>query len=109
MLVGKIDNNVVSHLFLQRSDKSRLAHIGDIGVSVSKKYWGHSIGRHMMLAAIEWSKLNGISKLQLQVRTDNERAVKLYTNLGFGIEGTIKRALKIDGTYFDDYLMGQQI
>lgn len=106
MLVGKIENVIVSQLFLQRSDKPRLSHIGDIAVSVSKNYWGHSIGKHMMLAGLEWARCNNITKVQLQVRTDNERAVQLYKNLGFVIEGKITQALKIGNTYFDDYLMG---
>jgi RimJ/RimL family protein N-acetyltransferase len=106
MLVGKVGDEIASQLFLQRSKTPRLAHMGDVGISVSKKYWGHSIGRHMMLAAIEWAKTNGVTKIQLQVRTDNERAVQLYKKLGFIIEGTVTRALKIGGVYFDDYLMG---
>lgn len=109
MLVGKIENEIVSQLFLQRSSKPRVAHIGDIGISVSKKYWRLSIGKHMMLAAIDWAKNNDVTKLQLQVRTDNERAVQLYKKLGFVIEGTLTWAIKIDGAYFDEYSMGLQL
>lgn len=106
MLVGKIENDIVAQLFLQRSDNLRLAHIGEIGVSVCRQHWGKSIGRLMMEAAIEWSRNSGVGKLQLQVRVDNQRAVQLYNKLGFVIEGTITRALKINELYFDEYLMG---
>ena len=106
MLIGKINDLIISQLFLDRSKKKRLSHIGDISITVSKKYWGKSIGKHMMQAAIEWAKLNNITKLQLQVLSDNERALKLYNKLGFVIEGKISRALKIHNVYFDDYLMG---
>lgn len=109
MLVGKIGDHIVSQLFLSRSCKPRLAHIGDVGISVSKQYWGKSIGRHMMLAAIEWARCNSVTKLQLQVRTDNERAVQLYKKMGFAIEGTIARAMQINNRYFDDYVMGLQL
>lgn len=109
MLIGKIDNQIVSQLYLQCSKKPRLEHIGDLGISVFKKYWGLSIGKHMMLAAIEWAKNNGITKLQLQVRTDNDRAIQLYKKLGFAIEGTITRALKIGDIYFDEYRMGLEL
>ena len=106
MLVAKINNEIVSQLFLQGSDKPRLAHVADVGISVCKKYWGHSIGRYMMLAAMEWAKNNGFIKLQLWVRVDNERAVQLYKSLGFVVEGTITQAIKIGKTYFDNYIMG---
>lgn len=109
MLIAKVNNEIVSQLFLQRSGNPRLAHIGDVGISVSKHWWGKSIGKHMMLAAIEWAQQNTITKIQLQVRTDNERAILLYGKLGFVIEGTIKQAMKINNTYFDDHIMGLQL
>lgn len=106
MLVAKMGNEIVSQLFLQRSSCTRLAHIGDVGISVSKHWWGKSIGKQMMLAAIEWAQQNAITKIQLHVRTDNERAILLYSKLGFVIEGTIKKAIKINGIYFDNHIMG---
>ena len=63
----------------------------------------------MMLTAIEWAQQNGVIKIQLQVRTDNERAIQLYNKLGFVVEGKIKQAIKINNTYFDDYIMGLQL
>ena len=37
MLVGKIDEEIVSQIYLDRSNNPRLSHIGDIGISVKKK------------------------------------------------------------------------
>ena len=109
MLIAKVGDEIVSQLFLQRSNKQRLAHISDIAVSVSKDFWGKSIGKHMMLTAIEWAKQNKITKIQLQVQADNDRAVQLYKNLGFNIEGKITRATKINENYHDDLLMGLEL
>jgi RimJ/RimL family protein N-acetyltransferase len=106
MLVGKIKGKIVSHLFIDRSDKERLEHIGDIAVSVEKNHWGKSIGFEMVSFAIEWAKDRKISKLQLQVRTDNDRAINIYKKLGFSEEGRITQSMKIGDTYFDDYIMG---
>lgn len=50
-----------------------------------------------------------MAKLQLQVRTDNTHAVQLYKKLGFVVEGTITRSLKIKAVYFDEYLMGLEL
>ena len=106
MLIGKINGDVVSQLFLERSSMARLAHIGTLGITVAKKHWRKSIGKQMLLAAVDWAKSNRITKLQLYVRTDNIGAIDLYKKLGFVIEGTIMRAVKIENHYFDNYLMG---
>ena len=106
MLVGKIDNEIVSQLFLERSPMVRLSHIGTIGVTVARAHWRKSIGKKMMLSALEWAISTNITKLQLAVRSDNEHAIQLYKKLGFHIEGTVTRAVRIGETYFDNYLMG---
>lgn len=109
MLVGKLHGEVISQLFLDRSSLKRLRHVGTIGIAVSKKHWGKSIGKKMIFTALDWAKSQNISKLQLLVRRDNTSAIKLYENLGFVTEGTITRAVLIDGIYFDNYLMGLEL
>lgn len=109
MLVAKMNGKIVSQLFLSVSLQPRLAHIGDIGISVSKQYWGMSIGTQMIVTAIEWAKRKKLTKLQLQVRTDNVGAIHLYRKLGFNIEGTISRAIKINDVFFDEFVMGLQL
>lgn len=109
MLIGKIGEDIVSQLFLKVSSQPRLSHIAHLGISVSKLYWGKSIGTQMVLAAINWAKNKNLTKLQLQVRTDNIGAIELYKKLGFTIEGTITQSSKINNVYFNDYIMGLQI
>ena len=43
------------------------------------------------------------------VREDNHAAVALYKKAGFEIEGRIKRAMKVDGIYYDFLYMGKLI
>ena len=50
-----------------------------------------------------------MTKINLRVRTDHERAIALYKKKGFAIEGTITRAVRIRGEYFDQYWMGRDI
>lgn len=109
MLVGKIDNKIVSHLFIDVSPRERLAHIGHLGLSVSKDYWGKSIGSKMLTEAIDWAKEKKLSKLQLQVRTDNKSAICLYEKFNFLPEGTITESLKIGAISFDEFLMGLKL
>jgi RimJ/RimL family protein N-acetyltransferase len=59
-----------------------------------------------MKECIKWCNENGVEQLELDVVTQNNRAISMYKNLGFKIQGTKKHALKYeDGTYADEYFM----
>jgi RimJ/RimL family protein N-acetyltransferase len=46
-----------------------------------------------------------VAQLHLAVTTDNAPARRLYERFGFEIYGTDPRGLRVDGRYYDDYLM----
>jgi putative acetyltransferase len=48
-----------------------------------------------------------LSRLELEVYTDNEPAVRLYKKFGFQIEGTGVRADFRDGEFVDIYMMAR--
>lgn len=63
-------------------------------------------GKALVATAIQKAKETpDIEKLVLTVNARNEKAIKLYTSLGFSAYGTEKRALNVDGTYYDEDLM----
>lgn len=105
MLIGKINSQIASQLYLDVPSQPRLAHIGYLGLSVKKQFWGMSIGTRMLLEAIRWAKERSLIKIQLQVRIDNLNAIKLYQKFNFTIDGTIKKSLKINEFYYDELLM----
>ena len=55
------------------------------------------------------SKRRWTTKVNLDVRIDNEKAIHLYEKFGFEKEGTIKKCLFIDGVYYDNYIMGREV
>ena len=60
----------------------------------------------MINECIKWCKEKGVEQLELEVVTQNSRAISMYKNLGFEVYGTKKHALKYsDGTYADEYYM----
>ena len=64
-------------------------------------------GGAMLDAFIQWARHSEvITKINLRVREDNERARKLYESRGFELEGTIRRDFVVDGHYYDHHLMG---
>jgi RimJ/RimL family protein N-acetyltransferase len=50
-----------------------------------------------------------VKKINLRVRTDNQRAIRLYERKGFGIEGTSRKEILLDGSYFDHHWMGLEL
>ena len=106
-LVGYIGDELVSIANFASSKRSRLRHRGELGMSVRKKYWRHGIGQAMLQALIDWAKGTGIiRKIDLEVISSNVPAIRLYEKLGFVKEGTIRRALFINGQFVDTHIMG---
>jgi len=59
-----------------------------------------------MQECINWCKEQGVEQLELEVVTQNSRAISMYKSFGFEIYGTKKHALKYEnGTYADEYFM----
>ena len=105
MLLAVIDGNIVSVGFLQGLKKERLSHRASLAISVSKKYWGQGIGKAMINYLIDFARQANIKVIELQVRCDNERGIRLYENLGFEKIGTYKKYFCINNLYYDAFLM----
>jgi putative acetyltransferase len=48
-----------------------------------------------------------LTRLDLQVYTDNAAAIHLYEKYDFEIEGTLRRFAFRDGKYVDSYMMAR--
>lgn len=83
----------------------RLSHRGGIGITVVKEAWGRGIGSALMERLIAHARENGIEIMELQVRCDNLRAIRLYEKFGFVKIGHYPGYLKVDGKLVDCDLM----
>lgn len=59
-----------------------------MGIAVLKDYWDKGIGKIMMQECINWCKENNVEQLELEVITQNNRAISMYKSFGFEIYGT---------------------
>jgi putative acetyltransferase len=80
-------------------------HAGTLGIGLLAPYRGRGIGRRLMQAAIDAALLAGMTRIELTVRADNDRARRLYASLGFETEGLHRHAHRVDGDYHDVYTM----
>jgi RimJ/RimL family protein N-acetyltransferase len=63
--------------------KDKVKHRAEFGISIDKKYWGLGIGRALTAACIECAKHAGYAQLELNVISDNYKAIALYESVGF--------------------------
>jgi RimJ/RimL family protein N-acetyltransferase len=106
VLRGTIGSRLVAVLSIVRPTQPRLRHRAEFGLTVRAAQWGHGIGRRMGATAIALAKARGLRKLNLRVRADNRRAIRLYQTLGFAREGLSPRALRVRGRFFAEVMMG---
>lgn len=70
---------------------------------VTPKKQGLGVGEVLLTEAINKARTLGvIEKVNLTVMASNLKAKKLYTKLGFQTYGLEEKAMKINGTYYDD-------
>ena len=86
--------------------KRRMSHRASIGISVRQCAWHSGVGTALMEALLAFARKNGIEQLELEVRSDNGRAIRLYERFGFTRIGTIPAFLKVNGEDFaSDYMV----
>ena len=108
---AKINGKLVgSGNFGPKSNKTRLAHRCDMGVSVLKEFWGLGIASEIMKVIIEKAKEAHFEQIELQVVEENASARHLYNKFGFYETGYIKNGMKYaDGTYTKLILMQKDL
>lgn len=86
----------------------RRRHVGQIGMAVRDDWQGKGAGSALMQAGIDLAdKWLNLSRLELEVFTDNAPAIHLYQKLGFVIEGTHPRFAFRDGEFVDVHAMAR--
>ncbi len=110
LILGLINEEIAGVLHFTGESKRRMRHSGEFGVSVPKAHWGLGIGSNLISAMIEWAKDSEVvRKINLRVRSDNVRAIRLYEKFGFTREGEISREFLIDGVFYSNIFMGMPI
>jgi len=108
-LVACVESEIVGHLGLHTFPNfPRRRHVGKIDMAVKDDWQGKGVGTALLQAAIDLAdKWLDLTRLELEVFTDNEAGVRLYKSAGFVIEGTLVRFAFRDGQYADAYMMAR--
>jgi len=108
-LAAVAGDEVVGHLGLETFPRHpRRRHAARLGMTVRDDWQGQGVGTALMQAAVDMAdKWLNVSRLELEVYTDNEPAVRLYKKFGFVIEATLVAYAYRDGQYIDTYAMAR--
>ena len=110
MLLTMDKDEIAGIATIHSSAKVKARHDGELGIVVAKKYQGQGIGTELIRQLIEWAKGNGVTtRISLDTRADNVKAVELYLKFGFVVEGCRKNSTLLDGKYYDLYVMGMML
>lgn len=96
----------IGNIKLEEQDSQ--SKVADLGLLIgNKSYWGKGVGKEACQLAIRYGfDQMHLRKIYLAVYENNPAARKLYTNLGFNLEGTLRKHVLVNGVYYDKYLMG---
>ncbi len=108
-LVACVEDEVIGQLGLHTFPNApRRRHVGQIGMAVRDDWQGKGAGTALMQAAVDLAeKWLNLTRLELEVYTDNEPAIRLYQKFGFTVEGTLVRFAFRNGAYVDGHLMAR--
>ncbi|WP_186577727.1 GNAT family N-acetyltransferase [Aquibacillus kalidii] len=107
-LIAEINGEIVGFSRCEGSLLKRYSHRVEFGIAVLKEYWGYGIGTTLLKRSIDWADSNGIKKIMLSVLETNEKAIKIYQQHGFEIEGTLRNdKLLSDGEFYNTLVMGR--
>jgi len=96
-------DRLVGAITCERDARSKVRHIGHItGTMVASDHQGQGVGQALLDALIARASAdNDIIQLTLTVTAGNRAAVRLYERAGFTRYGTLPRAIRVAGRYFD--------
>lgn len=109
-LVALRGDEVVGQIGIEAHQSPRRRHVATFGMGVKAAAQGTGVGSALVAAAIELcEKWMNVSRIELEVYTDNAAAIRLYEKHGFTIEGTCRRYAFRNGVYVDAHVMARVV
>lgn len=103
-LLAKVNGEIIGTASLNRKP-NRMSHRAEFGISLKKAWWGCGAANVLAQGLFAFAREAGIEQVNLEVRSDNKRAIALYERLGFRKLCTFPGFFKINGELIDFDLM----
>ena len=107
-LLAKVNGEIIGTASLSRKQR-RMGHRAEFGIGLKKAWWGCGAASALMERILAFAKETGVEQVNLEVRSDNKRAIALYEKFGFRKLCTFPGFFKINGEMIDFDLMNLSI
>jgi RimJ/RimL family protein N-acetyltransferase len=106
-IVAEKDGRIAGHALLDPMPLKVISHVFRLTIVVHPEFTEQGIGTALMGDLMDWAKRSPkVRKIELLVRATNQRAVHLYSQLGFFEEGRFRKRICLpDGNFIDDLAM----
>src|SRR3712207_1049046 len=106
ILVAVRQGLVIGMLDLRVGEKACCRHVAQFGMSVSRTWRRHGVGRKLLHGAIREARAwTDVCRIELECVPWNTAAIRLYESMGFVIEARKRKAINLRGVPEDDLLM----
>lgn len=86
-----------------------MRHRGVFGISLKQAWWGCGAASALTEAVLAFARENSFAQLDIEVRSDNIRAIRLYEKFGFRKLCTFPAFFRIGGQDIDFDVMLLQL
>ena len=107
-LLAKVNGEIIGTASLNRKP-GRMHHRAEFGISLKKAWWGCGAAAALAQGVLAFAREAGIEQVNLEVRSDNRRAIALYEKLGFRRLCTFPGFFKLHGERIDFDLMNLEL
>ena len=105
--VAEINGEIIGWCDITPLSRQSMSHVGSLGMGVISKYRGKGVGSKLLKATINHAWEQGLKRLELEVFSSNQIAVRMYEKHGYVIEGIKKNARYFNSQYEDIVIMAQ--
>ncbi len=104
VLLAYVGQEIVGHIIIDNYGFERANHRARLVMGLLREYEGIGLGSALLAKAINVAQELGNLTLELQVKSFNHRAIKLYEKFNFEKIGCIRAAACIDDVYHDELI-----
>jgi ribosomal protein S18 acetylase RimI-like enzyme len=95
VFVAEDDGAVVGTYYLRANNRGGGQHVANCGYVVASEAFGRGVARAMCAHSLDQARARGFTAMQFNfVIASNERAVRLWQDLGFAIAGRLPGAFR---------------
>lgn len=108
IVAAEVEDSIVGFLAVSHRTLERIKHTATFVIGIEKEYWGKGVSGSLMTEMFHWVEKNEINRIELEVVSENKRAIELYKKHGFEVEGVKRKDHNIgNGQYLDTLIMAK--